>query len=141
MDRLIDEPLMPFGKLVLSSELSPKTVRKHLEELLQNEIFYVLPKLGALADSGDLVFQLVINGKVSLSSIRQVLGEVFLINQTQDPLTKYLLCHATDLGDVTTKTAQLNKLDGVESATVALNREILVNTSFMHALVSQKISS
>jgi DNA-binding Lrp family transcriptional regulator len=138
MDRLIDQPLIPFGDLVNSTSLSAKTVRKHLQELLRREVMYVLPKLGALADSGDLVFLIAINGKVSLSSIREIFREVFLMNQSNDPPTKFLLCRGTNLGDMTTKIADLYKLDGVESATVSLNKEILINTKFMHLLISKK---
>jgi len=96
--------------------------------------------MGSLVDSGELVFQIAINGKVSLSEIREIMGDVFLINEASEPQIKYLLCKGTNLPDVTTKTAKLNRLHGVQSATLALNRDQIINTEFMHVLLSKEIS-
>ena len=85
MDVLIDDPRVAFNDLVTGTGLSPKTVRNHLEKLLQEEVMYILPKLGSLSGSGELVFQLAVYGTVSLPEVRKVIGEVFLINQAQDP--------------------------------------------------------
>jgi len=139
IDALIDHPKMPFSDLVNSTGLSPKTVRNHLETLLQDEVMYVLPKLGSLSDSGELVFQLAVYGAVSLPEVRKVIGEVFLINQAQDPPLKYLLCRGTNLGDVTVKTNLLRKTPGVDSVNVSLNREIFIGTKFMHSLVRERL--
>ena len=139
MDSLIDKPKMPFSELVISTGLSPKTVRKHLENLLVNEVMYILPKLGALADSGELVFHLAVCGQVGLADIRKIVGDTFLINQTQDPPLKYLLCRGTDLGEVTVKTNNLRKLSDVESVNVTLNRELIIGTEFIHTLVQENL--
>ena len=139
MDSLIDKPKMPFSELVISTGLSPKTVRKHLENLLVNEVMYILPKLGALADSGELVFHLAVCGQVGLADIRKIVGDTFLINQTQDPPLKYLLCRGTDLGEVTVKTNNLRKLSDVESVNVTLNRELVIGTEFIHTLVQENL--
>jgi len=126
---------------VKSTELSPKTVRNHLEKLLQDEVMYVLPKLGSLSDSGELVFHLTVYGQVGLAEVTKVVGQVFLINQAQDPPLKYMLCRGADLGDVTIKTNLLKKISGVDSVYVTLNREILIGTDFMHSLVGEHLRS
>ena len=68
-----------------------------------------------------------------------MIGEVFLINQAQDPPLKYLLCRGTNLGDVTVKTNLLRKTPGVDSVNVSLNREIFIGTKFMHSLVRERL--
>ena len=140
LDCLVEDPLMNFGRLVSITGLSPKTVRNHLEALIRDEVIYILPILGSLADSGELLFQIAINGKITLPVIREIMGDVFLINETNDPPIKYLLCKGTNLPDVTTKTAKLNRLSDVESATLALNKDQIINNKFLHSLISGKIS-
>ncbi|MDA4129409.1 MAG: Lrp/AsnC family transcriptional regulator [Thaumarchaeota archaeon] len=141
IEALIDDPRMSFSNLVKLTDLSPKTVRNHLERLLEDEVMYILPKLGALSDSGELVFQLTVYGKVGLAELRKVLGDVFLINTAQDPPLKYMLCSGTDLGDVTVKTNQLKKILGVESVIVSLNREIIIGTGFIRSLVHERLEN
>jgi hypothetical protein len=46
----------------------------------------------------------------------------------------------SDLGDVTTKTKLLSKHSQVREAYVTLNREQVVNTGFIHALLREKIN-
>jgi DNA-binding transcriptional ArsR family regulator len=36
MDALVDDPKVPFGELLDSTGLSPKTLRKHLDLLLED---------------------------------------------------------------------------------------------------------
>jgi DNA-binding Lrp family transcriptional regulator len=52
MDALVDDPKIPFGDLLKSTGLSPKTVRKHLNRLLETKTISIDPILGALTDSG-----------------------------------------------------------------------------------------
>ncbi len=139
MDVLIDDPTIPFKELVTRTGLSPKTVRNHLETLLRDEVMYILPKLGSLSDSGELGFQLAVYGVISLPEVRKVVGEIFLINQAQDPPLKYLLCRGTNLGDVTVKTGLLRKIPGVVSVNVSLNREIFIGTAFMHSMMRERL--
>jgi DNA-binding Lrp family transcriptional regulator len=141
IDTLIDDPKIPFRTLVKATGLSPKTVRNHLEDLLEDEVMYVLPKLGSLSDSGELVFHLAVYGYVALPEVRKVVGDVFLINQTQEPPLKYMLCRGTDLGDVTVKTNQLKKIPGVDFVNVTLNRELFIGTDFVHTLVRERLES
>src|SRR5207245_9095539 len=75
IDVLIERPRMPFKELCGSTGLSPKTVRKHLEMLMQDEIVYITPKLGALADSGELVYNLAVFGRIGMSELRRIIGE------------------------------------------------------------------
>ena len=139
IDALIDDPTMLFEALIEKTGLSPKTVRKHLQSLIRNETIYIMPRLGSLADSGDVVYHLSVKGKVALSELRRVLGEAFLVGDTHQPPMKYLLCRASDLADVTSRTQAARKIPGVESVEVTLNRELLVATDLVHSLVREKI--
>ena len=139
IDALVDNPRMPFEALTEKTGLSPKTLRKHLQSLIRNETIFIMPWLGSLADSGEVVYHLAVTGKVSLSELRHTLGEAFLVGDTQQPPMKYLLCRASDLADVTSRTQAAKKIPGVESVEVTLNRELLVATDFVHSLVREKI--
>jgi DNA-binding Lrp family transcriptional regulator len=142
VDALIDDPKLPFKQLCKFTGLSPKTVRKHLEMLTEEEIIYILPRLGPLADYGELVYHLAVFGPVSVSDLYRLMGseDTILLNATQNPPVRYLLCRSTSLTDVTTKTHQVSSLPEVKSVVVDLNREIFVNSSFMHSLVRANIS-
>ncbi len=139
IDVLIDYPTMPQRELIEKTGLSPKTLRKHLTLLIREKAIFVMPRLGALADSGELVYHLAVTGQASSSDLRRSLGDSYLISETQDPPMMYLLCRATDLADVTSRTQALSKLPGVTSVALTLNREILPATDFVHALVREKI--
>ncbi len=139
IDALLDQPRMPLNELTESTGLSPKTVRKYVERLVREETIFIEPQLGALADSGEFVYQLAIAGKVSMSELRRILGDTFLVNEMQEPPTKSLLCRGSDLGEVTVKTRAAEKLPGVESVRITLNRELLVATEFVHSLVRGQI--
>jgi hypothetical protein len=65
--------------------------------------------------------------------------DTILLNVTQDPPVRCLLCRSSSLNDVTAKTHALSSLPGAKSVVVDLNREIFVNTSFIHSLVRQNI--
>ncbi len=139
IDALLYQPRMPLKELTESTGLSPKTVRKHLERLVQEKTIFIEPRLGALAGSGELVYQLAVAGRVGMGQLRRVLGDAFLVNEMQEPPTKSLLCRGSDLGELTNKTRALEKLPGVESVRITLNRELLVATEFAHALVRERI--
>ncbi len=139
IDALLDQPRMPLKELTASTCLSPKTVRKHLERLVQEKMIFIEPRLGALAGSGELVYQLAVAGRVGMGELRRVLGDAFLVNEMQEPPTKSLLCRGSDLGELTNKTRALEKLPGVESVRITLNRELLVATEFAHSLVLKQI--
>ena len=141
MDFLVDDPTLPFEVLVEKTGLSNKTVRKHLQSLIKNQTVFVMPRLGSLADSGEVVYHLSVTGKVRLSELREALGEAFLVGDTHDPPMKYLLCKANDLSDVTSRTQAARKLPGVESVEVTLNRELLVSTDLVHRLIREKIQA
>jgi DNA-binding Lrp family transcriptional regulator len=139
IDVLVDDPRMPLEDLCKSTGLSPKTARKHLENLVQDEAIFISPQLGALTDSGDLVYTLAVFGKMGMDDLCQIMGDIFLVNETQEPPAKYLLCRGSDLGDVTEKTHALSKVPGVETVNVTLNREQLFATELLHSLVREKI--
>ncbi len=139
MDALIDDPRAQLENLCGSTGLSPKTVRKHLERLVKAGPIQAIPKPGAMADSGDVVYTLAVFGRCSVSELRTVLPDVILLNQEQQPPVKYLLCRSSDLADVTSRIGQVSKLRNVESVFVTLNREFLVATKFVHGLVQEQI--
>lgn len=138
MDALVDEPRLPFDQLVKSTGLSPKTVRKHLNLLLETKTISNEPSLGALTDSGELIYQLLVAGRVGMSEVRRIMGETALTHRTQEPPMKYMLCMGSSLTDVTSKTRMLEKVQGVESVTISLNREVLVSTDFRHSLIREE---
>ena len=139
MDALVDYPTMPLEKLTDKTGLSPKTVRKHLQALIKNETIFIMPRLGSLADSGELVYHLSVTGKVEFNELHRALGEAFLISSTHRPPMKYLLCRGDNLSDVTSRTQAAKKLPGVEALEITLNRELLVARDFVHARIREKI--
>jgi hypothetical protein len=106
---------------------------------LQSEAITVSPLLGAVEGSGELVYTLAVDGKIPMSELRKILGGATLIHQTHDPPMKMLLCQSRDISEMTTRTMELRKLSGVNSATVSLNREVLFANKFIHSLVREKI--
>jgi DNA-binding Lrp family transcriptional regulator len=139
MDALVDDPKVPFNELLKSTGLSPKTVRKHLNLLLETKTISVDPIFGTLTDSGELIYPLVVVGRVSMDEVRKVMGEAALTHHTVEPPMKHVVCKASSLADVITKTRALEKVHGVESTTISLNREVLVSTELRHSLIREEI--
>lgn len=139
MDALVDDPKMSFGDLVKSTGLSPKTVRRHLNRLLETRTISIVPLLGTLADSGELIYPLVVAGKVNINEMRKIMGEVALLRNIQEPPMKYVLCKRNSLAEMITKIRALEKIQGVKSVEISLNREILVSTELRHSLIREKI--
>ena len=139
MDALVDDPKVSFDEIIKSTRLSPKTVRKHLNRLLETKTISVDPILGALTDSGELIYPLVVAGSVSMDDVRKIMGETAQIRHTLEPPMKYVLCKASSLADLITKTRTLENVQGVESVTISLNREMLVSTDLRHSLIREEI--
>jgi DNA-binding Lrp family transcriptional regulator len=139
MDALVDDPKVPFGEILKTTRLSPKTVRKRLNRLLETKTISVDPILGALTDSGELIYPLLIAGKVSMDDVRKIMGKTAQIPHTLEPPMKYVLCKASSLADLITKTRALENVQGVESVTISLNREMLVSTDLRHSLIREEI--
>lgn len=139
LDALIDAPVASVDKFSAATKLSPKTVRKRLAGLTRSEAVFVVPRLGSLADSGELVYHLIVGGTEAFPEIRRVLGDAVLINEVQEPRRLYLFCRAGSLGDLTERMHRLERLPGVESVQVSLNREMLLGTEFMHRLVRNRV--
>jgi DNA-binding Lrp family transcriptional regulator len=139
MDVLVDDPKVSFDEIIKSTRLSPKTVRKHLNRLLETKTLSVDPILGPLTDSGELIYSLVIAGKVSMDDVRKIMGETAQIRHTLEPPMKYVLCKASSLADLITKTRALENVQGVGSVTISLNREMLVSTDLRHSLIREEI--
>jgi Lrp/AsnC family transcriptional regulator, leucine-responsive regulatory protein len=139
MDALVDDPQKPFGELLKSTGFSPKTMRKHLNRLLEAKTISVDPILGALTDSGELIYPLVIAGKVSMDEVRRIMGESALTHHTLEPPMKNVLCRARSLADVITKTRVLEQVEGIKYVTISLNREVLVSTGLRRSLIREEI--
>jgi DNA-binding Lrp family transcriptional regulator len=140
MDALVDDPKVPFGEILKTTRLSPKTVRKHLNRLLETKTISVDPiLLGALTDSGELIYPLLIAGRVSMDDVRKIMDETAQIRHTLEPPMKYVLCKASSLADLITNTRALENVQGVESVTISLNREMLVSTDLRHSLIREEI--
>ena len=140
MDALVDDPKVPLGEILKTTRLSPKTVRKHLNKLLlETKTIFIDPLLGVLRDSPELVYPLVVVGKVSMDQIRNIIGEAAQIHHTLEPPMKHVLCRASSLADVITKTRVLENVQGVESVTISLDREVLVSTELRHSLIREEI--
>ena len=139
MDALVDDPNVSFDKILKTTGLSPKTVRKHLNRLLETKTIYIDPLLGVLRDSPELVYPLVVAGRVSIDQVRSIMGEAAQIHHTVDPPMKHVLCRASSLADVITRTHILENVPGVESVTISLDREVLVSTEFRHSLIREEI--
>lgn len=140
MDALVEQPRTPFGELLKFTGLSPKTVRKHLDQLLEARTIIIDPLLGALKDSGALIFPLVVAGKVSMDEIRRIMGESAQTHRTLEPPMKHVLCRASSLAEVITKTQLLENVQGIKYVTISLNREVLVSTELRHSLIRDEIS-
>ena len=141
LDVLIDKPRAPIDELSSSTGLSPKTVRKHLNGLIRGEAIYVVPQLGFLKDSGEIVYHLVVAGNASFAELKRVLGDTELIHETQDTPKKYLFCRVDSLGEMTSKNHALERLPGVTSVQVSLNREMMFGTELVHRLVRERIKA
>jgi DNA-binding transcriptional ArsR family regulator len=139
MDALVDNPKVSFGDILKTTGLSPKTVRKRLNRLLETKIVSVDPMLGPPTDSGELVYSAWITGKFSMDDVRKIMGETAQIRHTLEPPMKYVLCKASSLADLITKIRVLENLQGVESVTISLNREMLVSTDLRHSLIREEI--
>ena len=139
MDALVDDPKIPFGELLKSTGLSPKTVRKHLNRLLETKTISVDPVLGTLTDSGELIYPMVVAGKISMDEVRRIMGESAQTHHTLEPPMKHVLCRASSLAEVITKTRALENVQGIKYVTISLNREVLVSTDLRHSLIRQEI--
>lgn len=139
MDALVDNPIMPFDEVIKATGLSPKTIRKHLNTLLETKTISLEPLLGALTDSGELVYPLVIAGRVSMDEVRRIMGEAEQLHYAVDPPVKHVLCRASSLPEMMSKTRVLENVEGVESATLSLDREMLVSTDLRHLLIREEI--
>jgi DNA-binding Lrp family transcriptional regulator len=139
MDALVDNPIMPFDELVKSTGLSPKTIRKHLNTLLETKTISIEPLLGALTDSGELIYPIVIVGRVSMDEVRRIMDEAEQLHYAVDPPAKHVLCRASSLPEVMIKTRVLENVQGVESVTLSLDREMLVSTDLRHSLIREEI--
>lgn len=139
MDALVDEPKVPFEELLKSTGLSPKTLRRHLNLLLDTKTISIDPLLGALTDSGELIYPLVVAGRVSMDEIRRIMGESAQTHHTLRPPMKHVLCRANSLAEVITKTRVLENVQGINFVTISLNQKVLVSKDLIHSLIREEI--
>ncbi len=74
-----------------------------------------------------------------MSEVRRILGETVLVRYVQEPPMKYILYRGNSLAEVVTKTRALEKVQGVKSVEISLNREVLVSTDLRHSLIREEI--
>jgi DNA-binding Lrp family transcriptional regulator len=139
IDALINDPTIPLQKIIELTGLSPKTIRKRLEALFESSIISILPRLGPMTGSGEVVYYLLIRGEVEMKELHRLFNNAILVNKTQKPPMKYLLCSESDLGSLTAKIRTLKKLPSIKYVDTTLNREFLFATGFMHSLVREQI--
>lgn len=141
LDALLDDPLASIEKLSASSGLSPKTVRNHLADLIQREAIFVVARLGLPSDSGVLVYNLLVSGTAPFAEVKRRIGDAVLIHETEEPPRMYLFCRADSLGELTTTLRTLEKIPGVSSVQITLNREMILNTDFVHRLIRERMDA
>lgn len=139
IDALVDDPRMPLKKIIELTGLSPKTVRKHLEALFESSIISIMPQLGPMTGSGEIVYYLMVVGEVEMKELHRLFDDAVLVNRTDKPPMKYLLCRESDLGSLTAKIKSLSRLPGIKSVEPTLNRELLFSTKLAHLLVKEQI--
>jgi DNA-binding Lrp family transcriptional regulator len=138
---LLDNPRVGVGELAATTGLSPKTVRRHLKLMKESEAISILPKLGTLGDSGDVVYHVAVAGPVSMADVRRSLGDAFVVHETTRPRARYLLCRADNLGDAMLRSKALGRCPGVESVTPTLNLEMFVSNGFVRGLIRDQLHS
>jgi len=139
MDALVDEPKIPFAELLRHTRLSPKTLRKHLNQLLATKTISIDPLLGTLQDSGALIYPLVVAGRVGMDEIQRIMGEATLTHHTLEPPMKHVLCRASSLAEVITRTRMLESVHGIKYVIISLNRDVLVATELRHSLIRDEL--
>jgi hypothetical protein len=95
--------------------------------------------LGTLADSGKLIYRLVVTGKVSMNEIRRIMSEAALLHNIQEPPMKYVLCRENSLADMITNTRALENVEGVKFVEISLNRKVRVSTHLTYSLIREEI--
>src|ERR687895_1382410 len=91
MDALVDDPKVSFDEIIKSTMLSPKTVRKHLNRLLETKTISIDPILGALTDSSTLIYHMVVAGRVNMDEVRRIMGDSAQTHHTLEPPMKHVL--------------------------------------------------
>src|SRR5207248_7520711 len=77
---------------------------------------------------------------VPFPELKRTIGDAVLIHETKDPRRLYLFCRAENLGELTATTHALERLPGVNSVQLSLNREMLMATDYVHGLIREEIS-
>lgn len=137
---IIDTPtneLNRIGRPIVSWRITGSS-RLFRESRKEITISFAL-SLGTLADSGELIYPLVVTGKVSMNEIRRIMGEAALLRNIQEPPMKYVLCRENSLADMITNTRALENVEGVKSVEISLSREVLASTHLRHSLIREEI--
>jgi DNA-binding Lrp family transcriptional regulator len=139
LDALLDAPLASVEQLADATNLSPKTVRKHLAGLVRSEAIFVVARVGLPTDSGVLVYNLLVGGTAPFAEIKKRIGDAVLVHETAEPRRMYLFCRADSLGELTATMQALQKAPGVSSVQLTLSREMILRTDFVHRLVRERM--
>lgn len=77
-------------------------------------------------------------GTAPESVLRRHLGDCMVLQFLRSPAS-YVLCHATDLADLVTRTNRLRRVEGVTDVQVSLNREVFVNERMILYRIEERI--
>ena len=139
MDALVDDPRLSLAELVKMTNLSPKTIRKHLEQLLKTKTISIVPLLGPLADNGDIIYPVIVTGRMEIKEIQKIMGEFIILRSIPEPPMTYLLCRALSLSDTITKIQALKRIDGVQSAEISLNKEVMISKNLRRSMIRERM--
>lgn len=70
VDVLVDEPRLSIKELMKKTNLNPKTICKILEQLLKTKTISLVSILGLLIDNGDIIYPMIVLGKVDIIEIQ-----------------------------------------------------------------------
>ncbi len=134
----VAKPRHTTRDLVSMTGLSAKTVLRRRDALLASHALTIAPKPENFGSPGEVVYLLVVRGTASESVLRKHLGDCVVMQFVRPPAA-YVLCHATDLADMVTRTDGLRRVEGVTDVQVSLNREVLVNERMVLSRIDERI--
>ena len=74
-----------------------------------------------------------------MDEVRKIMGESAQTHHTFEPPMKHVLCRASSLAEVITKTRALENVQGIKYVAISLNQEVLVSTDLRHSLIRDEI--
>lgn len=135
----LEKPRHSTRELVALTGLSPRTATRRRDALIAAHLLYIAPNTGPLGGGGEIVYTLVVSGRVPVSKVRKHLGDCFVIRSFEEPPLHYILCRADDLADALKRTRGLRGEPGITNVEITLNREVWVNVDMVRAAIDARI--